>query len=105
MGNESTLNTVNIFQNPSHCPVTLSLDAFQSINGTQEGKFQLCEWKNTSGCVAFSFFRFQVHMPAVCNSTEVIKRVSLHNEVQVVPLWNYRNPVFCKNTPKMQSIK
>lgn len=45
------------------------LDASQSINGTQEATFQLCEWKDTSGRVAFSFFLFKC-ASALCLSAE-----------------------------------
>ena len=79
------------------------LDAFQSINGTQEGKFQLYEWKNTSGSVAFSFFFFSFkYMCQWFVSPSEWWRVSPHNEAQAVLLCNYRNPVSCENTPRMQ---
>lgn len=61
---------------------TLPSDASQSINGTQEATFQLREWKDTSGRVAFSFFFLSV--PVVCVSP-------LSDEKSVSAQWSSGN--------------
>lgn len=43
------------------------------------------------------FFLFQVHMQVIFSSDRGMKSVSLHNEAQVVPRFNYRNPVSREN--------
>lgn len=68
------------------------LDAFQSVNGTQEGKISAVWVEEYIRLHCFFFFLFQVHMPVFCISLWVMERVSLHNEAQVVPLCNSRNP-------------
>lgn len=63
---KAVLWTVCIYSSSSHCPVTLSRD--QSINGPQEGTFQLCEWMNRLCCIFLSTFLCRVSVSSQWSS-------------------------------------
>lgn len=82
----STVSKHWIYSSSHH--ISHSSWCFYSVNGTQEGNFQ----QSHQALMCF-FFLFQVHMQVIFSSDRGMKRVSLHNEAQVVPQCNYRNPV------------
>lgn len=99
-----TLNTLNAFQLPSHCPVTRSPPTLLSPLMAHKRQHFSC----VSGRIHQAGLRFLFSF-WVCqwfvSLRWVMKRVSLHNGAQVMLRCNYRNPVSCEYTRRMQQWK